>query len=56
MEAGFLNHLITAHNGLLKTTVDRKLELRIPKFVWNSDNPDGNLKKLNFAFNFNFNS
>ena len=58
MEAGFLNHSITPHDGLLikKTTVERKLEIRIPKFVWNSDNPDSNLKKLNFAFNFNFNS
>ena len=49
MEAGFLNHSITPHNGLLikKTNVDRKLEIPIPKFVWNSDNPDSNLKNLN---------
>ena len=44
MEAGFLNHLITPYNGLLikKTTVNRKLEIRIPKFVLNSDNPGSN--------------
>ena len=58
MEAGFLNHSITPHDGLLikKTTVERKLEIRIQKFVLNSDNPDSNLKKLNFAFSFNLNS
>ena len=51
MEYGFLNHWITPHNGLLikKSTVKQKLEVRIPKFVWNSDNPDSNLKKLDFC-------
>ena len=51
MEAGFLNHHITPYNGLLikKTTVNRKLEIRIPKFVWNSDNPGSNLKEIEFC-------
>ena len=40
MEAGFLNYWITPYIGLLikKTTVIRKLEIRNPKFVWNSNN------------------
>ena len=50
MEAGFINHWITPYNGLLikKTTVNRKLEVRISKFVWNSDNPGSNLKDIEF--------
>ena len=50
MEAGFLNYFITQYNGFLikKTAVDRTLEIRIPKFVWNSDNPDSNLKEIEF--------
>ena len=40
MEAGFLNYLITPYIGLLikKTTIIRILEIRNPKFVWNSNN------------------
>ena len=50
MEAGFLNYFITHYNGFLikRTTVDRTLEIQIPKFVWNSDDPDSNLKEIEF--------
>ena len=50
MEARFLNHKITPYNGLLikKTTVNRNLVVRIPKFVWNSNNPGSNLKEIEF--------
>ena len=48
MEAGFLNYLITHNGGSLikRTTVNRKLEIRIPKFAWNSDEPGSNLKEI----------
>ena len=50
MEAGFLNYFITPYNGFLikRTTVDRTLEIRIPKFVWKSDDPGSNLKEIEF--------
>ena len=50
MEAGFLNYFITHYNDFLikRTTVDRTLEIQIPKFVWNLDDPDSNLKEIEF--------
>ena len=51
MEAGFLNYLITHNGGSLikKTTVNRKMEVRIPKIVWTSDDPGSNLKEIAFC-------
>ena len=50
MEAGFLNYLITHNGGSLikRATVNQKLEVRIPKFVWTSDDPGSNLKEIVF--------
>ena len=51
MEAGLLNYLITHNGGSLikRITVTRKLEIGIPKFVWNSDDPGSNLKEIAFC-------
>ena len=51
MEAGFLNYFITHYNGFLikRTTLNQKLEIRIPKFVLNLDDPGSNLKEIEFC-------
>ena len=51
MEAGLLNYLITHNGGSLikRITVNRKLEVRIPKFGWTSDELGSNLKEITFC-------